>query len=78
MTVPFSDGEFNTHLFSYRHAGAEWTLEIRARDAQDAKERLKALPLARYDGRLVAKFPTKAASLVKAGVWLRNFVFGGR
>jgi hypothetical protein len=78
MTVPFSDGDFSTYLFSYRHAGADWMLEIRARDAQDAKERLKALPFARYDGRLVAKFPTKAAPLVKAGVWLRNVVFGDR
>jgi hypothetical protein len=78
MTVPLTDDGFNTHLFSYRHAGAEWTLEIRARDAQDAKERLKALPFARYDGRLVAKFPTQAAPLMKAAVWLRNAIFAGR
>jgi len=72
MSVPFSEDGFSTHLFSYRFAGAEWTLEIKARDAQEAKERLKALPFARYDGRLIAKFPTSLGPFMKMTVWLRN------
>lgn len=63
---------YRTHLFSYRHDGAEWTLEIKARDARDAQERIKALPFARYDGELIAKVPANLGPLMKAAVWLRN------
>ena len=64
--------EYKTHLFSYRYGGAEWTLEIKARDAQEARERVKALPLARYDGQLIATVPHSAGPLVRLAVWLRN------
>lgn len=63
---------YTTHLFSYRHDGTEWTLEIKARDPHDAKERLKALPFARYDGELIAKVPVSLGPLMRAAVWLRN------
>jgi hypothetical protein len=64
--------QYQTYLFTYRHDGAEWTLEIKARDVHDAKERLKALPFARYDGELIAKVPVSLGPLMKAAVWLRN------
>jgi hypothetical protein len=63
---------YKTHLFTYRHDGAEWTLEIKARDIRDAKERLKALPLARYDGELITKVPASLGPLMQMAVWLRN------
>jgi hypothetical protein len=70
MTVSLEG--YKTHLFSYRHGGSEWTLEIKARDAREARERLKALPLARYDGELIATIPAGIGPLMKMAVWLRN------
>ena len=42
------------YLFEYRHEGAEWSLEIRARDLDDAKARLAAIPWSQYRGEIVA------------------------
>jgi hypothetical protein len=67
---------FQTHLFTYRHDGAEWTLEIKAQDIRDAKERVKALTFARYDGELIAKIPAGAGPLARAAVWVRNICAG--
>lgn len=44
----------NRYLFEYRHEGAEWALEVRARDLDDAKARLRTLPFAQYRGEVVA------------------------
>jgi hypothetical protein len=41
-------------LFEYRHEGSEWALEVRARDLDDAKARLRTLPWAQYRGEIVA------------------------
>lgn len=41
------------YLFEYRHEGAEWALEIRARDLDDAKARLAAIPWAKCQGEIV-------------------------
>ncbi|MGE5535834.1 MAG: hypothetical protein ACM3W7_09985 [Acidobacteriota bacterium] len=68
----FTSFQYPTFLFTYRHDGAEWTLEVKARDLSDAKERLKALPFARYDGELIAKVPVSLGPLMKVAVWLRN------
>jgi hypothetical protein len=68
--------DYQTHLFTYRHNGAEWTLEIKARDSHDARERLKALCLARYDGELLAKVPVSLGPLIKTVAWLRNALVG--
>lgn len=42
------------YLFEYRHEGAEWALELHARDLDDAKARLAALPWAEYKGEIAA------------------------
>lgn len=72
MAHSFLDKPFKTYLFSYRHDGCDWGLEIKATDASDAKERLKAITFARYDGELIAKIPVEAGWLAKAIVWCRN------
>jgi hypothetical protein len=64
--------DYQTHLFSYQHGGAEWTFEIKARDAQEARERVKTLSLARYDGELIAKIPNSLGPLTRLAVLLRN------
>jgi hypothetical protein len=47
--------EYKRFLFEYRHEGAEWALELSARDLDDAKARLKALPWAKYKGEVAMK-----------------------
>lgn len=42
------------YLFEYRYEGAEWALELRARDLNDAKARLQTLPFAQFRGEIVA------------------------
>jgi len=42
------------YLFEYRHEGAEWALEIRARDLNDAKARLAAIPWSQFRGEIAA------------------------
>jgi hypothetical protein len=56
----------NRYLFEYRHDGAEWALELRARDLDDAKARLRTLPWAEYRGEIVA-----SGTLPGAGLALR-------
>jgi hypothetical protein len=34
---------YPTFLFEYRHDGADWALKIPARDAEDARQRIKSL-----------------------------------
>lgn len=51
---------FKTYLFTYRHEGAEWVLPIQARNACDARERLKGIALARYDGEAMARIDVPA------------------
>ena len=60
-----ADREF---LFSYRFGGSEWGVSIFARDPAEAKEKIKAVALARYDGELVARIP---AAIPGAGLLVR-------
>jgi len=61
-----------THLFSYRHDGKHWELEIQARDAEDAKQRIGKLAYATYDGVLVTRLPAAVGPLGKLAAWMRN------
>lgn len=61
-----------THLFTYRHEGKLWSLEIKANDEEDAKDRLKRLAFASYQGVLVANVPLFLGPLVPLVVWIRN------
>jgi hypothetical protein len=64
--------DYSTHLFSYRFNGREYTIDIIARDANEAKERLKALAWAKYDGVLVARVPAGLGILARVSVAVRN------
>jgi hypothetical protein len=61
-----------THLFSYRHEGKLWRLEIKADDEKDARQRLARLAFASYIGVSVAKIPGPLSPLVPLAVWIRN------
>lgn len=53
--------EFKRYLFEYRHEGSEWGIEVVASSPEDARERLKALNWARYQGEIKAKFSTPSS-----------------
>ncbi len=60
-----SDREY---LFNYRFGGAEWGIIIHARDPDEAREKIKAVGMARYEGEMIAKIP---ASIPGSGLLLR-------
>lgn len=61
-----------TYLITYNHDGAEWLLEIKAKDAADAKARLARLPYGRVDGELVAKVPGSLGPIAMIITAIRN------
>jgi hypothetical protein len=63
---------YATHIFSYRFNERQYTVDIVARDAIEAKERLKALAWATYDGELVARIPAGLGILARISVVVRN------
>jgi hypothetical protein len=65
---------YATHLFSYRFNDREFTVDIVARDEAEAKERLKALAWAKYDGVLVARIPRQLGLITRITVFLRNLL----
>jgi hypothetical protein len=63
--------QFTRYLFEYRHEGSEWALEVRARDLDDAKARLKAMPWAQYRGEIVLQGSIPGGGLFS--LWSRLF-----
>lgn len=62
-------------LFNYRFGGSDWGITIFADDAAEAKEKIKAVALARYEGELHMCIPVGAAMfglVPRLIVWLRN------
>ena len=60
------------YLVSYRHEGAEWNIELHARDWEDAKARLARLPYATIDGEVALVLPAPAGPLAPIIVAVRN------
>lgn len=63
---------YKTFLVSYRYEGAEWVVQLPARDFADAKARLARLSFATVDGELVATVPAYAGPLAAAVTAIRN------
>jgi len=62
-------------LFTYRFGGEEWGTTVFASDPAEAKEKIKAMALARYDGEIHMRIPASASvfGLVpRLIVWLRQ------
>ena len=59
-------------LATYRYEGAEWALELKARDAEDARARLASLTYATLDGELVAKVPDALGPIAIIAAAIRN------
>ena len=71
-----ADREF---LFSYHFGGGEWGISIFAADAQEAREKIKAVGMARYDGELVMRIPATipgAGLLARLLCWWKRTVEG--
>jgi hypothetical protein len=66
-----ADREF---LFTYRFGGAEWSTTLYAADPAEAREKIKAVALARYDGEVTATIPaaSRAGLLVRFICWWKN------
>lgn len=63
------------YLFNYRFGGSEWGITIYANDAAEAKEKIKAVAFARYEGELHMRIPAGASVfglLPRLIVWLRQ------
>lgn len=45
------------YLFTYRFDGKEWGTSVFADDPAQAREKIKVVGLARYDGELMARIP---------------------
>lgn len=65
---------YKKYLFSYRHDGAEWGLEIQAESLEDAKARIAKIAYATYEGEVKAKLPAKLGLLCRLGVFARNSI----
>lgn len=67
-----ADREF---LFEYRFRGADWGITVFAADADEAREKIKAVALARYQGEVHMSIPVAASVfgiLPRLIVWLRQ------
>jgi len=64
-----SDDKFQKYLFTYRFDGDQYGFDIPARSPAEAKARLIAMGLARYDGEIKLTIP------VPGGGWLAR-LFG--
>ena len=68
--------DYGTYLARYPFQGSYWQLEIKASCLEEAQQRVKALCYAEIDGLQILKLPAELGLFAKAGVWLRNLVFG--
>jgi hypothetical protein len=64
--------QYATHLFSYRFGDARWALEIKASSADEARERLKALAWATYDGELHTSVKIAPRRTLRLFEWIRG------
>ena len=46
--------KFKEYLFSYRFGGKNWTVSVFAASPDEAKEKIKAVAHAEYDGEIMA------------------------
>jgi hypothetical protein len=60
--------KWQRYLFSYRFDGDEYSFDIPARNAAEAKQRLSAMGMARYDGEIMATIK------VPGGNWLSRLL----
>jgi len=63
---------WNSYLFEYHHDGSWWSLEIPARNEQEAKERVNKLSDARYLGEIQLTVPRRYGFVARIACWANN------
>lgn len=66
------EAKLKTFAIRYRYEGAEWALQLPARDFDDAKARLTKLTFATIDGELVLTLPSSTGPLASFVAVCRN------
>jgi hypothetical protein len=67
---PQDQEDYKTFLFSYQYNGAEWNYEIKAKNQQEAEERISRIQYAYFNGEIRNQFN------VTAPRWAKNtFVY---
>ena len=61
----YSEGENRRYLFEYRYGHSDWGIQIAAKDADEARERLKAISWAQYKGEIGAIIPVPGAGVLR-------------
>lgn len=56
---------YQQYLFEYRFGDSVWGIQIAAKNADEARERLKAISWAQYKGEIFATIPVPGAGLWK-------------
>lgn len=51
--------------FTYRFGGHEWVVAIFATNPAEAREKIKAVAFARYDGEIAMKIPVPMGGLIR-------------
>ncbi len=70
-----TDHGFKTFLVRYNYDGAQWGLELKARDLEDAKARLGRLSFATVDGEHVMTLSASTGPLAAIIAAFRNAVY---
>jgi len=62
------------YQFSYHFSGKKWAVNIFAASADEAKEKIKAVAHAEYDGEIMANIymPVKAAWFQRFIAWIKR------
>nr|WP_314486694.1 hypothetical protein [uncultured Kingella sp.] len=66
--------KFKEYLFSYRFGGKNWIVSVFATSPDEAKEKIKAVAHAEYDGEIMANIyiPVKAAWFQRFIAWIKR------
>ena len=67
--------KFKQYMVSYRHDGANWTIEIPATSIEDAERRLSQLHFGRVDGEVIANIPANLGPIAVLATRLRNLIW---
>lgn len=66
---------YREFLFNYRFGGHEWGITIYADSPDEAKEKIRAVALARYEGEMYMRIPASVSLfglLPRVITWLRR------
>ena len=64
--------EYSTYLFEYFHNDSWWAITICASSEEDARARMKKLPLAKFLGTVQGKIPAQFGWLARLVCWWKN------